>query len=154
MTDQTIAENAVRQLTAFYSDAINHQEPARAASVYAPDGRLAAFEAPELVGREAIGAAIAATVAPLLFVHQNCHSGLISVTGDRATARWSVFEVIRRQNEDGLAIFAGSYEDEIVRLEEGWRFSRRCLRLKARAMLDISKMKIAPELARMFDISI
>jgi len=153
-SDRSAAESRIRQLTAFYSDAINHHEPARAASVYAPDGCLIAFDAPALVGRDTIRAAIEATVSPLLFVHQMCHSGLIEVNGDRAIARWSVLEVIRRQEDDGLALFAGTYKDEIVSLEEGWRFSKRCLRMKARALLNLSKMKIFPEIARELELVI
>ena len=58
-------EEAIRYLTAFYSDAINHHEPLRAASVYAQDGRLAPLDAPELVGRDAIAQAIQQSLAPL-----------------------------------------------------------------------------------------
>ena len=147
-------EAAVRRLAACYTDAVNHDDPLRAASVYAEDGRLISFDGSEFAGRANLAEAFRATFAAFSFIHQVCHAGLVEVSGDRAVARWSVYEVNRKLEEDSLSIFFGTYEDEAVRLPEGWRFSRRQLRTTARARVETSQLKIPARETLSFDLGL
>lgn len=118
---------AIQQLAAAYSEAVSRLEVEEAVEVYAPDGVLSTPTTGDIVGRAAIVAAISETVAPLEFLFQTLHTGLIRVEGDRATARFPITEWGRRA-EDGRGIqFLGYYDDDVVRLPEGWRFGRRRL---------------------------
>lgn len=140
------AESAVRRLTAFYCDAVNHHDPARAVSVYARDGQLVMPDGTQIIGREAIGEGVQRTLAAFSFIHQICHSGLIDIHGDHASARWSFLELARRIADPAMGMIIGTYEDDLVRTEEGWRFSRRRLHIGQRALIDLAKLKSFPAL--------
>ena len=55
---------------------------------------------------------------------QLTHSGLVRIDGNKAAARWLVTELQVALSGDRRFII-GRYEDELVRLDEGWRFARR-----------------------------
>lgn len=118
---------AVQQLAVAYADAVSRGDVAKAVEVYAPDGRLETPTTPPAIGREAIIETISASVASLEFVFQTVHLGLIHIDGDRAQARTPITEWARRAKDSQPFLFLGWYEDEAVRLPEGWRFSRRRL---------------------------
>jgi uncharacterized protein (TIGR02246 family) len=118
-------ESAIRALAAGYSDAVRRGDAEQAAATYAEDGVLMAFSGPEIVGREAIQAALHRVLSPQSFVMQTCEGGLIEVDGDTAKARWSVTEWVNPKDTQKLSISLGVYEDTIVRTAEGWRFKRR-----------------------------
>jgi ketosteroid isomerase-like protein len=118
-------EIEIQRLASAYSHAAMRRDGVAAASVYAEDGVLTAFYKPDIVGRAAIAAALTLTLAPLEFLAQTCGAGVIHIDGDRATATWTVTELLKRRGEDGLACCFGSYEDRLVRTAEGWRFAHR-----------------------------
>ena len=149
-----VHENAIRRLVAFYCDSVNHADAERAASVFASDGRLSILGAPELVGREAIARAMGETFSAYSFLHQVCHAGLVDVAGDRARARWSIYEVNGSPGEDVLNLFIGTYEDELVRRPEGWRFARRDLRATARSRIETAKLRVPAPEAHRFELLI
>jgi hypothetical protein len=145
MADTLADENAIRRLTAFYCDAVAHQDPDRAASVYAEDGTLGVHGTEErIVGRKAIADTFRHTFATFSFMQQVAHAGLVDVAGGRATARWSIIEINRRLNEDALSVLFGAYEDELTKLDAGWRFSKRTIRVRTRTLIPISKFKLMP----------
>lgn len=118
---------AVQQLAVIYADCVSRGDVAAAVKVYAPDGRLETPTTEPAIGRAAIEATISSTVATLEMVFQTVHVGLVNVDGDHAKARTPITEWARRERDSQPFLFLGWYEDEAVRLEEGWRFARRRL---------------------------
>ncbi len=144
MSAPSAHEDAIRRLAAFYSDAVNHHDHVRAASVYAPDGRLQMFEGPEFIGRDAVQEAMRQTFAAFSFMHQSCHSGLVDVSGAEARGRWSIFELSSKVDSTAISLFAGAYEDELVLLDDVWRFKRRRITVRMRSQIDAEKLKVLP----------
>jgi hypothetical protein len=147
-------ENAIRRLYAFYVDAANSIDFVRAASVYAPDAHLSVMGAPDIVGREAIGEALRQTFVTFEMIHQVCHAIVIDVKGDRAVGRCSIYELNFRPGETTMSMFFGGYEDQLVKRPEGWRFSRRDLRVRVRTMIETSKLKLMPSVPHGLEFSI
>ena len=148
MTDpllQRLADqSAIRELTGYYSDAVTHLDAARAASVYAEDGCVT-IAGQQLTGREAIEAGLRETFARFELLQLIEHGGLIEVHGSRASARWSTIELTVRREDRDLNVIFGRYEDELVRLSEGWRFRRRSFSMAGRMQIESAKLQINPE---------
>lgn len=118
---------AIQHLAVSYSEAVSRGEVDEAVEVYAPDGVLASPTTDDAVGPAAIAAVIKTTIADLELVFQCVHLGLVRVDGDRATARFPITEWARRRSDGRPIQFLGIYQDDVVRLDVGWRFSRRQL---------------------------
>ena len=148
MTDpllQRLADEAdIRRLTARYSDAVALLDPVGAAAVYAADGRVIIGEH-ELKGRPAIEAGMRDTFAQFALLRLVEHGGLIEVDGDRASARWSTLELTVRSGADMLNVILGRYDDELLRLPDGWRFGRRRFTLAGRMQIGLDKLQTHPE---------
>ncbi len=132
LPDPTAAEAAdivaIHRLAVSYSDAICRGDVDEAVLVYAPDGVLASATTPDAVGRAAIAETITTATAAFEFVFQTTHAGLVDVQGDRARARARFPTTEWAKRADGSALqFLGTYEDEVVRTDVGWRFARRTL---------------------------
>ena len=127
-TAQNVADViAVQHLAVAYAEAMSRGAIDEAVQTYAPNGVLASPTTEDAVGPDAIADLLRAATADLEFVFQTVHSGLVHVSGDRARARFPITEWARRRS-DGRAIqFLGIYEDDVVRLDVGWRFCRRQL---------------------------
>lgn len=129
-------ELAIRSLAAAYTDAVNRRDGAGMAAVYAPDGRL---EAPAVgdpvIGIEKLTRRFRRLVEKERdFVMQLTHSGVVEIDGDRARARWW-FSEIKRPVGQGFEYVLGTYQDEVVRLDIGWRFARRTVAVPLRWVL-------------------
>jgi ketosteroid isomerase-like protein len=118
---------AIQNLAVGYAEAISRGEVDEAVQVYAPDGVLASPTTEDAVGHRAIADVLRATTGGLEFVFQTVHLGLVQVDGDHARARFPITEWARRASDGRPMQFLGIYEDDAVRLEDGWRFSRRRL---------------------------
>jgi ketosteroid isomerase-like protein len=118
---------AVQHLAAWYADAVGRGDVHEAVQVYAQDGVLETPTTEPARGREAIEALVTSTTASLDLVFQTVHTGLVSVHGDRARARFPITEWARRRADGQALLFLGWYDDEAVLLDEGWRFARRRL---------------------------
>jgi uncharacterized protein (TIGR02246 family) len=119
-------EMAIRALAAAYADAVNRRDADGMAAVFAPDGII---EKPgygdPVQGRELIARRYRRLQRERQFLCQMIHSGVVHVAGDRATARWWFSEMkLPADGGDWLSMI-GVYQDEVVRLPEGWRFARR-----------------------------
>ena len=136
-------ENAVRQLVAYYSDAVTHLNPARAASVYTEDGCVSIAGA-EIVGRPAIEQGMQQSFSAFELLQLIAHGGLITLNGDAATARWSTIELAVRRGSTNLSCIFGRYEDELVRLPIGWRFKKRSFTLAGRTLVEGAKLQTNP----------
>jgi ketosteroid isomerase-like protein len=118
---------AIQHLAVSYAEAISRGEIDEAVAVYAPDGVLASPTTEDAVGPQAIADVLRTTTGDLEFVFQTVHLGLVHVDGDRARARFPITEWARRRSDGRPIQFLGIYEDDVVRLDVGWRFSRRQL---------------------------
>lgn len=118
---------AIQHLAAGYAEAISRGEVEEAVQGYAPDGVLSSPTTDDAVGQEAIAAVLRAMTGGLEFVFQTVHLGLVHVDGDRARARFPITEWARRRSDGRPMQFLGVYEDDLIRLDVGWRFSRRLL---------------------------
>ena len=117
-------ELAIRTLAATYTDTINRRLAEQAVALYAPDGVLI-FDG----GRPITGDRLLKNFRYVLdtypFIFQMTHSGIVELNGDTAKARWWLSEIGYNKTEHRL--WAGTYEDELVRLPQGWRFKQRLL---------------------------
>lgn len=119
-------ELAIRNLAAAYTDAINRRCAEEAAAVYAPDG-TACLDGGQVVPGDKMAKNFRNVLNNLPFVFQMTHSGIVEVAGDTARARWWLSEIQLFRGEMQYRFWAGTYEDELVRLPQGWRFQHRRL---------------------------
>jgi ketosteroid isomerase-like protein len=118
---------AIQHLAAGYAEAVSRGNVDEAVAGFAPDGVLVSPNTPDAVGPESIAKLIETATAGLDFLFQTVHLGLVHIDGDRAYARFPITEWARR-SADGRGIqFLGVYEDELIRLDVGWRFKKRRL---------------------------
>jgi ketosteroid isomerase-like protein len=125
-TQQAADIVAISRLAVSYSEAVSRLAIDEAVLVYADDGVLASATTDDAVGREAIAALIRANTKDFEFLFQTTHGGLVHVEGDRAWARFPTTEWAKLPDGSGIQ-FLGTYEDDVVRTAEGWRFQRRFL---------------------------
>ncbi|MEE2030853.1 MULTISPECIES: nuclear transport factor 2 family protein [Rhodococcus] len=141
MTDRDrslLDELAIRKLTDAYSHAVMRGDGSAAAACYSENGILSAYNAPDVVGRDRIGSILDSTLAPLKFMILTCTNGIVEVAGDTAVASWSVSEWLAVDDGDKLNCNFGVYEDTLVRLDEGWRFTRRRFQVFGRGQVPFS----------------
>jgi uncharacterized protein (TIGR02246 family) len=131
-TDDIIA---IRTLTDQYSAAANRLDAKAMAAVYAEDGEIDA-QGNRFRGRQEIERVFTETMAIMQVMNQIWSAGVIEVTGDRATAHWSIAEFAKRRNLDQLELFIGDYQDELIRTTEGWRFAKRVLTRRLQTRFD------------------
>jgi uncharacterized protein (TIGR02246 family) len=126
---------AIRTLTDMYSAAANRLDAKAMAAVYAEDGEIDA-QGNLFKGRQEIERVFAETMGTMQVMNQICSAGVIEVTGDLATAHWSIAEFAKRRNLDKLELFIGDYQDELIRTDEGWRFAKRVLTRRLQTRFD------------------
>ena len=76
------------------------------------------------MGREAAAERIQGLRSTFPNLIQLLHSGHVVIDGDRATAEWYLSETAGTADGASFA-FTGTYQDELVRTPDGWRFARR-----------------------------
>lgn len=119
-------EFAIQQVLNTYTyNATIGDLPAMVAT-FAPDG---VWEVPgagiAMTGHEAILAAAKGITGVLEYMTQMNSPAIIKVDGDRATAKSVIRECGKYAGRELHLEVLGAYEDELVRLPEGWRFARR-----------------------------
>ncbi len=115
---------AIQQLAVTHADCVSQGDVAAAVQIHAPEGLLETHTTEPAIGRTTISA----TVVVLEMVFQTVHVGLVQVDGAQARAQTtSITEWARRECDSQPFIFLGWYEEAVVRLDEGSRFSRRRL---------------------------
>jgi len=119
-------EMAVRSLAQAYADAVNRRDPEGMAAVFAPDGVIEkpGFGDP-VQGVEKIAKRYRRLQSERDFLCQMIHSGVVEINGDRATSRWWFSELKKPVGGDDWLYMVGVYQDDLVRLDIGWRFARR-----------------------------
>ena len=119
-------ELAIRSLAAAYTDAVNRRDGDGMANVYAPDGELHVPTAGEpIIGIDKLRKRFKRLVEhEREFLMQLTHSGVVEISGDTAQARWW-FSEIKKPAGAAFEMILGVYQDEAIRLPEGWRFAKR-----------------------------
>lgn len=135
------AESAVRRLIGLYCDAVNRADADAASRLFAPDCRVRIADGPEIAGREVLAQGMRHSFGAFDFLRMQCGVVAIDVEGDTARARLLVHETTHKPGADDLGELWGNYEDEYVRLPEGWRFQRRRYTLQLRARVPVSKLQ-------------
>ena len=112
-------------LNAYSYNATTGDLPAMVAT-FAPDG---VWEVPtagiSLTGHEAILAAARGITGTLEYMVQHNSPAIIKVQGDKATAHSIIRECGKYAGKQLHLEVLGVYDDELVRLPEGWRFAKR-----------------------------
>jgi hypothetical protein len=127
----------IEDLQARYLFAFDFGDPEGYANTFAPDGVLN-FGWGDIVGREAIAQFIADGRANTLQVRADTPDGerppigrhiinniVIKVDGDTATSQAYWTHMTSDETGYGTVDFFGHYEDEMVRIDGDWYFSRR-----------------------------
>lgn len=119
-----------------YSDAANRQDAKDMAAVYARNGRLLAFGNEPYVGRATIYEIFRGSMERVEYLTQICAAGIINLDGDRATGRCTITEFAKYRDVNKLSYFQGTYEDIMIRTDEGWLFEQRILSRTAQARFE------------------
>jgi len=131
MTIQRLLDGeAIRALVGAYAEAADRGRSEELAALFAPDGVLEiigdSFDAGVHAGRAAIVARLEATRrdlaarAPLRLLRHHVSSVRIELDGDTGRGA-SYFLALTESGPDHW----GRYADDYVRVDEGWRFTRR-----------------------------
>jgi hypothetical protein len=136
-------ELAIRHLAASYTDAVNRLSPEDAAEVWMTDGVLIYF-GKEIVGREKLLKGYTRTFGGFRSLFQMTHSGLVVVDGDRARARWWWSEIGQPLEGDETRLSFGTYQDDVVKTDAGWRFARRQLDYIENGTIDFTPAEGGP----------
>ncbi|QIO36900.1 nuclear transport factor 2 family protein [Bradyrhizobium sp. 1(2017)] len=119
-------EAEIHRMAARFSDAVNARDLAAFAGLWASAGAIWTIGPPlasQAEGREAIVAMLGRLNQIERYFMQMTHSGVVTLAGDRATARFIIREHGRGDGTyyDNLGI----YNDELIREADGWRFAKR-----------------------------
>lgn len=123
--DESNDSDAIRHLLARYTYEGDRGRIDALAACFAEDGVLE-FPGNSGTGPDGVTAALTSGErnSAISFVRHHITNPLINVDGDTATAR-SYFQVVSNNGPD----HAGTYSDTLVRTTEGWRFTRRTVRI-------------------------
>jgi len=119
-------EAEIHRLAARFSDAVNTRDLAAFADLWASAGAVWIIGPPlasRAEGREAIVAMLDRLYQIERYFMQMTHSGVITLVGDHATARF----IIREHGRGDGTYYEnlGVYNDDLVREADGWRFAKR-----------------------------
>ncbi len=119
---------AITDLTIEYTWALDRREFDRLHNVFLPDATFNVAGLP-LTGIDAIIGKVSGSLNPLDDSQHLISNHQIQVDGDRATSRcYLQAQHVRKAAEGGPNfIFAGRYEDDLVRTAVGWRIAKRSL---------------------------
>jgi hypothetical protein len=125
MDELAIHRDAIRDLLARYTYNGDRGRVAELAACFAQDGLLE-YPGASPVGPAAIAAALSSGTRNLAlsFVRHHITNPLIDIHGESATAR-SYFAVHSDIGPD----HSGTYDDQLVRTADGWRFAHRRVRI-------------------------
>jgi ketosteroid isomerase-like protein len=136
-------EVAIQQTINRYSEGCSRADWPQVMATFLPDGL---WEVPSqgarFEGHAAVQAAMAAFTAQTEYWVQINAPAVISVTGDKATARSVIRECGRMIGQDHLLEALGFYHDDLVRTADGWKFARRTFH--AAAMHSLALVQTRP----------
>lgn len=135
---------AINQLAHAYAQAISRGSPHDAAQVYSADGALTTPQIGPITGRPAIEEAIREGTKDLEMIFHVVQNAVVDVHGDRANACFQISEWSKRRSDGAVFLYLGFYDDELVRLPEGWRFATRRLVSLTMGRADVDFKKLHP----------
>jgi uncharacterized protein (TIGR02246 family) len=115
---------AIQQLINRYTDGCNRQDWPQVMATFAQDG-IWEVQGNAIQGHAAIQPAMAGFLTQMDYFTQSASASVITVAGDRATARTTIRECGKFAGRDEALEVLGFYADEIVRTASGWQFARR-----------------------------
>lgn len=130
MDEQLLDRLRIRELLESYCDAVNQRDGRAWGRTWASEAvwQLPHLDIDDIRGRDAIVAAWEEAMKLFPFVNMMAQPGPIEFNGDRATMRSYTIEVAVTQ--DGKEIRpCGEYDDECVKENGEWVFSRRTFRV-------------------------
>ena len=119
-------ESALLALSLEYADAVRARDEVRWSATWTDDARWVLGEGRDVVGRDALVAMWAASLARYAAVVQIYSGCSFDVDGDTATGRCE-FQELNVVADGSRRIMAGRYDDTYRRTPEGWRFTSRRL---------------------------
>lgn len=114
----------IQQLINRYTDGCNRQDWPQVMATFAEDG-IWEVQGNEIQGHANIQPAMAGFLTQMDYFTQTASAPVITVDGNRATARTTIRECGKFAGRDEALEILGFYEDEIVRGPAGWQFARR-----------------------------
>ncbi len=121
-----IDEIAIQQTLNRYTDGASRADWDQVMSTFTPDG---IWEIPGLKARyqdhAVIRQVMAAFVGQMDYFVQLNSPAIITVQGDKATARSGIRECGKFSGRDAALEILGRYDDELIRTSQGWKFTRR-----------------------------
>ena len=123
---QAIADRvSIEALRGEFTDAVMMRDYDRAATLFTPDGALRMPNVPvELLGPAQIRAWGERVPEFVEFLIQNTHPGVVQLSGDTATGRAYMSEVIRLRDGTSEVNYA-IHHDRYQRTADGWKFTER-----------------------------
>lgn len=122
-------EIAIQQTLNRYTEGASRADWEQVLSTFMPDG---IWEIPDLgaryQGRAAIQSPMAAFVGQMAYFVQINSPAIITVEGDKATARSVIRECGKYADRDEALEVLGFYNDDLVRTPAGWKFARRAFK--------------------------
>jgi SnoaL-like domain len=120
-------ELAIRALADKFSDAANRKDGALFQSLWATNGvwKIGDPINIEFTGKESMDVSVTQMLGLWDFFVQLTGPGVITITGDKATARFYVNEIARRAEDKMGNYNLSMYEDELVKENGNWLFSKR-----------------------------
>ncbi len=119
-------EVAIQQTLNRYSEGASRADWQQVMSTFTPD---ATWEIPALNARyqdhAVIQKVMSAFVGQMAYFVQINAPAIISVSGDKATARSIIRECGKFADRDEALEILGRYSDDLIRTAAGWKFTRR-----------------------------
>ncbi len=119
-------EFAIQRTINTYSEGASRGDWDQVMSTFIPEG---VWEVPvhgaRFAGADEVRGGLIFFSAPMAYIVQTNSPALISVDGDKATARSVIRECGKFADRDEALEILGTYQDELVRTPDGWKFARR-----------------------------
>jgi len=123
-------EYAIQQTLNTYSECTSRADDTGVLATFTADGiwQIPGIGA-KFEGRKAIAEGMATIRAQFAYVIQVNAPAVITIDGDRATARSVIHETGKLADRDETLDILGAYHDDLVRTQEGWKFTCRTFHL-------------------------
>lgn len=122
--EQARDELAVRGLVEAWADAVTRRDPSVAPALFTEDAQWEVPGLETITGSAAVVSLLERLLVGYAFLVQLVHSTVVTLDGDRATARSTVTEWSRGPDGQGSHV-VGVYRDSATRTAAGWRFTHR-----------------------------
>lgn len=126
LDDPNTHEASLYRLVSQFADAVNRRDADLFRNLWLEEGVWEINPPLDVMvtGRDEIIGVFTNLLARWNFFVQMVHSGVISVSGEQAEARWCMEEIGRSHDGQGFHNY-GYYQDEFTYREDRWYFARR-----------------------------